>query len=598
MSTSRRLPFVCALILAVTASACSGIEAPEVPLSTKPSLGELVYRVIRDSLETADRCPAQYVSELATHHEDFVTTFDYVVEHGLPDDFPELLGGTIKPFIDDDKLPRLVDALASTLALLIDDEFDPERLTIASIVDLANTRTLIESSVALQLVSAILVDDAIPDKIHALAAVAQESDGVTYVLDDAMDLASYALARDETPSVCTGLTTPDAQGTLLRTSGFVDDPRAPLGSPFYLARPDANGNPAVLHDGSALRGPFVDADGDLVADVDAEGSPIDGAGAEVELDMIGEDGAPGRDEFGRAVDDAGRPIFDYYDTKRTALSYTAQLAADLLESGIHHELPAILRTSLGTATTCADGPNCRRYPDANNVVADLVWMAFELAEYGRISVLMHTLTDLLTTNPAKSEELLVAVGDAVRAIDGTSLSLSDAAMTDSVRGLVPILADVFGTPNTSTMSTGRLLVQLFQDLGTDVDELPSNLHYTLLYQFDPDAPQKTETVDLSQPRFLANGDDNRTGLEQVIELFEYADCGYIGPGSIADPSTYVRGLVWTAILAIDPNVSPGTLAEVFVQILSHQSSATVGTLGNLIDVLVDLAGTNSLAWIV
>ena len=31
---------------------------------------------------------------------------------------PELLGGTIKPLVDNDKLPRMVDTLAATLALL------------------------------------------------------------------------------------------------------------------------------------------------------------------------------------------------------------------------------------------------------------------------------------------------------------------------------------------------------------------------------------------------------------------------------------------------------------------------------------------------
>ena len=47
----------------------------------------------------------------------------------------------------------------------------------------------------------------------------------------------------------------------------------------------------------------------------------------------------------------------------------------------------------------------------------------------------------------------------------------------------------------------------------------------------------------------------------------------------------VTGAELNAVMEFDHviEVLPGTLAEVFVQILSHQSSATVGTLGNLID---------------
>lgn len=590
---ARRASSLVGFALLTACGDCSGLNEPEVPLSTKPSLGELVYRVIRNELRTDPECPAEYVASIERDHDDFVETFDYVIENGVPNDFPELLGGTIKPFIDNDKLPRLVDTLAATLALLVDDEFDPDRSTIQAFANLSSTKSLLESSVAIQLVSAILIDDTIPDKIHTLATIAQEDDGVTYLMDDMMSLASYALSLDDTPSTCSGLVTPDANTTLLRTDGFVENPAHALGSPFYLARPDVNGNPVVIADGGVLRGPFVDADADGVADVNADLDPIDANGDPIELAMIGEDGATGRDEFGRAIDANGNPIFDYYDVKRTALSYTMQIGADLLATGIHHDVPAVVSAALGTPVVCDEDEFCREYPSAQNIVADLAWMGFEIAEYGRVNVLMRTISDLLSADPAKSEALLVAVGDIIRALDRSSLSMTDTTLTQAVRSLVPILANILATPNTASMPTARLLVDLFQDLGTTADEMPTELHYTLETQYDAQGQNQLESVNYDLPRFPQGGDDNRSGLEQVLETFEYADCGYIGP---EQPLQYpIRAILWNALYALDNQIHPGTLAAVLVEFLSHQTPATVGNIANLLDTLNGLLGGGTMA---
>jgi len=594
-STIRRLlsAFAVAALVSLSLTSCSGLDSPEVPVSTRPSLGELVYRVIKGQLQQSDSCPNELLAQLETHHSDFVASFDHVIETGVTDDFPDLLGGTIKPFIDNDKLPRLVDALAKTLALLVSDEFDPNRETIAAMVHLTEAQTLIESSVAIRLVAAILTDDTIPDKVHALATIAQENDGVTYLMDDVLDVASYALEADPTPSVCTGLVSPNAQTTLLRTDGFVEDPRFALGSPFYLARPDANGNPAVLNDDGVLRGPFVDANHDLVADVDTNLEPVDASGAPIDLDMIGEDDGTGRDEFGRAYDSQGRLVYDYYDVKRTALSYSLQIGADLLATDVHHELPPIIDAVLGEPTTCADGANCRVYPSAGNVVADLTWLAFELAEYGRISVLARTLTDLLTIDETKAEQLLVAVGDIIRALDATDLQLTDTTLTDAGIGLIPLLGQIFTTPSAGAQPTARVLVDVLEGLGEQADALPEELNYMLRIQYDADAPGQTESVDLSKPRFPAGGDDNRTGLEQVIELFEYADCGRIGPDSSA-LGINIRNLLWLAIHGMDENVQEGTVAEVFVSLLADQKPDVAISLINFLTGATSIPGASLL----
>lgn len=588
---------VCFVFVATTlaATGCGDPSAPNVPLSTRPSFGELVYRVIKTNLSQSSQCPTQYVTALEAHHGDFVTTFDYVIEHGVSDRFPELLGGTIKPLVDNDKLPRMVDTLAATLALLVSDEFDPNRDTIHAIVNLSEAQTLLESSMAIQTVAAILEDPAIEDKVHALAVVAQENDGVTYVMDDMLDVASYALAADPTPSTCTGITTPDVQTTLLRTQGFVDDPHFALGSPFYIARPDANGNPAVTVNGNALYGPFVDANVDHVADVNADGDPIDRNGNVVDLPMVGEDGGTGRDGYGRALDSANHQIYQYYDVKRTALSYAIQIGVDLFAADVHHRIPAIARAVLGTPANCTQGTNCRIYPSATNTLADATYMLFEIAKYSRVSVLLRTITQLLTTDTTKAENLLVAVGDIIRALDATNISIIDTSLTDGVSGLVPLISQILTAPNGGSQPTARVLVDVLEALGAQGDALPSDINYMIRNQYDADASGNVEAVNLTLARFPAGGDDNRTGLEQLIELFDYADCGRIYNATfLQDPIMW--GL-WGIIQAIDGSVQPGTVAEVIVSMISHQSPNTVSNLISLIDAIQNLVGNNTLSWV-
>lgn len=594
LAASRAAAFLLLIALGLAGCSCGAPSAPDVPLSSRPSFGELVYRILKQQLQQSDTCAPQYVTAVETHHADFVTTFDYVIEHGVQDGFPELLGGTIKPFIDNDKLPRLVDTLAATIALLVSDQFDPNRDTIHAIVNLAEAQSLLESSMAIQLVAAVLEDPTIQDKVHALAVVAQENDGVTYLMDDMFDVASYALSEDPTPSTCSGVVTPDVQSTLLRTQGFVEDARFNLGTPFYIARPDVNGNPAVTVNGNALAGPFVDANHDHVADTNLDGEPVDAAGAVIDLPMIGEDSAAGRDAYGRAVDSANAPIYQYYDVKRTALSYAIQIGADLFAADVHHRIPAIAGAILGSPSTCTDGTNCRVYPSATNSVADATFVAFEVAKYSRISVLLRTISQLLTTNTTKAENLLVAIGDIVRALDATDISITDTSITDAVSGLVPLLSQIFTAPNASATPTARVLVDVLEGLGAQADALPADINYMIRNQYDANPSSKIEAVNLALPRFPPGGDDNRTGLEQLIELFDYADCGYIGPRTfLQDP---VMWALWGVVTAIDGQVQSGTVAYVFVNLLSHQSPNTVSNLIGLLDAIQNLVGGNTLAW--
>src|SRR5262249_51181833 len=161
---------------------------------------------------------------------------------------------------------------------------------------------------------ALLAESDLPARVHALRLLAEENDGVDNVLSDVLGV---VLAPDDGSSTsCAGVSLDDVQGTVLRSQGFVDDPAYALGAPSWMVRPDAHGNPRVLVDGTtgALAAPFVDRDGDGAADVDADGHPVDASGNVIDLPFLGQSGR--RDPLGRALNDHGGLLYEYYDVKR------------------------------------------------------------------------------------------------------------------------------------------------------------------------------------------------------------------------------------------------------------------------------------------
>ncbi len=91
------------------------------------------------------------------------------------------------------------------------------------------------------------------------------------------------------------------------------------------------------------------------------------------------------------------------------------------------------------------------------------------------------------------------------------------------------------------------------------------------------------TVNFDRNRFYLQGStwvDNRSGLEQAIELFSYADCGFIGcsRGSFSTSCAAATALNGTFGTPDD-----GTVSEWLVSAMSSQSPATVSSLISFID---------------
>jgi hypothetical protein len=566
---------------------CGGVPTEQHPPDQRLTFGEMVFRIIRANLAAAPTCALPYVSELEPHHADFVASFDGTLSDGVADDLPDLVGGTIEPVVNNGTLPDLVHHVGEALHALVDDQVDPQRETLGSIVHLAHSPTLVESSMVTDLAAGALASPNLPSVLHATRLLLEEDDGVDRVGDDLLSLVTRG--APDAPSTCTGLALDDVQGTLLRSDGFFDDPHYALGAPAWMVRPDVNGNPKVLVDAATgtLPPPFVDADGDGVADIGPTGEPVDAAGHVIDLPFLRGPGP--RDAEGRALDPHGGLLYDYYDVKRTALSFTMQLGADLLEAGVHHQFPAIADAVLGDPVPCDDGtPTCRAYSSTDNPLADAAHLALELLRYPQTSKLLGVLHDLFVTDPAKAEDLLVAAGDVAGALQGSTLSLTDPATYDALGGFLPVLHQIFTTSNTTGTSTPHLLVDLIASMTpAEQAQIEQSLGWMLQYESlsgRPDPTPDGPAVNYTRDRFYRDGNghwvDNRSGLEQAIELLSYADCGFIGCSQGSLSTSCVAATALDGAFGDPPD---GTVSEWLLGAMSSKSPSTVSSLIDVVD---------------
>ena len=531
-----------ALTLAIAMGCSTGPEfAP--PREGEPlTLGELVYIILHDNLERAEMCAPEYTGTLQLDRERFVRTFDHTIEQDIVDELPDLLGGTILPLVDDGSLPELTDAVAEALAVLIDDELDPERTTLTSALEIAQTRTVLESSHAMELVRRILDDPTIDDRVHALAELAREPVNAEQdVVGAVLGLAARNLEDIDAESACGDLEVDGLADALLESEAYAHVPG--YGTPAWVVRADTNGNPRVRPVGGALPAPFVDADGDLVADVDARGQPVDDAGAPIDLPAFG--AGEGFDDEGRALR-GGELVYEYVDVKQTTLGHVLQLGRDALEADVHRDVVALAETILGDPRACTpaeagdDPVGCFTFPSEDNPTADAAFVLMELLRDGRAKSLVGTLAQLLQEEPALAEDLLVGLGDVIAAFEESELSITDRALIDTFIELLPLLDRTFEA-DAGGESTGHLLIDVVHELGGLERRHPVStqigwiLDYRQLHKDDAcsdDAPDfdRSVPVDYDLPRYYTmSGEqvDNRSGLEQVIELLDLANCGEV-----------------------------------------------------------------------
>ncbi len=595
--------FAHALAVAIVSSAC---QPAEVEFRTPPdepgTFGQLVYTVAKENAARAESCPGEMSLVLNQYRDDLIEGVDRTVDEQIIGELPALFDGALLPRVDDGELPAFTDALAGTVALLVDDEFDPERKALGGFAALANSRSVLQDAHILSFARELLADPDVAERIHALLGLARETDRNDYAINSAMRLVSGLLSSVSEPGTCEGLEVRNIDETLLRTVGFEDAPM--LGQAAWVARVDMHGNPLVRTNTATgdLYDPFVDRDADGAADVDADGNPVDSNDQPIELAPFGYGNE--YDAAGRRLAPDGSLLYDYYDAKRTALSHVLRLAREALDAGIHRDIAVVMDAALGEQQPCTadndDGSgNCFAYSADDNPVNDLVFTLLEVAKYDRPVVFLESWNALLRDNPELADRVLVAVGRLAGALENSDIDFLDPGLFDLVDQLLPLMADVFGTDAGGGASTPRVLMQVIHELGQTSRDFPNELRVTIDYRtlikdnecsaepIDPMSPR----VDYDLPRYYQDADgntiDNRSSLEQSVELLVDADCSMwiLGGSSMTElllnvmsemsPDT-VCGLIDTLLNILDFTGSLGDgLLRIFLAGAGCENAAKV-----------------------
>lgn len=304
------------------------------------------------------------------------------------------------------------------------------------------------------------------------------------------------------------------------------------GDPEFVTRLDARGLPRVATDPATgrLYAPFVDANGDGLADADAQGRFVDAQGAAIDQPTAGKPGTSGYDQHGRAVVGSGQPLFVTVDAKRTVLALTLSLAGQLLARDLHAASRRLGEACLGPVQ--ADGTYGRQNP-----VVDLAWGVTSLLEPDTSPAVLRSLANLLQRDPAAAERLLVTIGRAWetcrRASSTTSFAsarVSDQRVVQLTRDLLPLVDQVCEQPSAGGQSTAVVLVDTLGQLTTTAPDFgpqlaPLFVHKVVERESSPDADRNgiAEARSVRVDHALAAGTDNRSAVQQLLDLLARAD---------------------------------------------------------------------------
>ncbi len=500
----------CILVVACIAHwACqpTTVEFQEPPASR--TFGELSYAVALSNARHQELCSTEFEESLVTDRSSIVSGVDDIMSESVLVDLPALMSTSVLPTLDDGQLDMLISASANSLATLVDDALDPDRNGLAAVSHLLDSDRILQDQHGFELVRWLAVEPTFTAAWHALATLSGRPDpmkpGVS-ALTSLMHAVSQGLAADAPGSQCTGLDPRTAALRLLATDGFVDHPVA--GDPAWVAEVDAQGN--------ALR---VKTENE-----EPQHAPFG----------FGE----GYDDQGRRLAADSSLLYRYYDAKQTALAHGLRLAGEAAEVGIVFHTAKILDAALGPQQACENETDCVSYRADGVGVHRLMFTLLEVAKYDRPVELLQTWSDLVAQNPTLAEDVLVSVGQIVKALEDAEIDVEGAEIVSLVETFLPLVSDAFQIQGAGGVAMPRLLMQLMSSLGETARDFPEELavtidHTTLIKDDEcsaaPPSPLSPQ-VDYSRRRFyFSQGTlvDNRSSVERSIELLDAADCGSV-----------------------------------------------------------------------
>jgi hypothetical protein len=466
------------------------------------NMGQIAYDVLHHQYETDGKTAE--ATALEGRHDDFVSAVNRILPHDVSSNLGQTLTA-LMPLIDD----GTVDAGANDIAALI-QELLGEQNTLASLTQLLNGNTT--NSTATRdtratdiLISRLLGYSEMDDLARAFMELVRDNDGVDV---NGLPNGEANLIRELQALVSRKLIAyqPAAGSTTSPISQTLQDLEAALlshqplkaftnlGDQAYAVRIDDHGNAKVTVDAatSQLPVPYIDADGDGNADVNANGKPIDAAGAEIGITPFGSDGS--RDSWGRAMAPGGGLYFEYFDVKRTLLSELLLLGGEAVEKDVLGKTIVVLdgltnrvNNTNGTVDPSDDYVTLAQ----DSPLLDLTHAQFELMKRTRLPDLLKGLAAVVKNDPTTFadmvDSLIVAIkissnvqGTAIAAPVGTPITGTPITGPSFGSDLLPLLEDAL-KPRGQNTSAIRGLLQAFTTEQRRLKTLPVTFARMLKY---------------------------------------------------------------------------------------------------------------------
>jgi hypothetical protein len=494
------------------------------------TLGSVAFRVLRRNTELGDAADnaAGKVAALDARKGEFITAVDTTIPFDQVNGLSSTLEDVIK-LVDDGTLPALTSNVASILDLLGNDPQDPQKLTLSALAKLSTARSAVGKDQALKLAGRLLAYPELEAVLKAIATLVQENDGLDAagrptaaerdLLSDLIGTASRLLRDLERPAS----SAPAAPSKLVTTLLEPVEIRGgvQVGAPAWAVRTDANGNPKVRVDAATgrLYAPFVDANRDGTADVNAAGDPVDAGGAKIDITAFGDAGR--RDADGRALSGGGQLLYEYFDVKRTTLGQVLMLAGQIWGKDVPLDLlRAVDATSTRVSRTDASGTYIA-YSD-DNPALDLAWAGLEIFRYRDAPKLLESMASLIRSDERRAERILVHLAKVIDILDRQQLQ--GGGNRKLIDDLVPLLDRVFesnGGGQAGADSLAKIVLDTFRTEITRVRRIPHGLAEMMKYS---DYPSRT----LTQPGM-------KSCLEQLMDMMAEANQCNVWPfGNMAE----------------------------------------------------------------
>ena len=219
--------------------------------------------------------------------------------------------------------------------------------------------------------------------------------------------------------------------------------------PLYAVRVDQRGRPAVYIDESGLMPlPFIDADGDGLADTDEYGALLTQNGRSVEPFGPAGESISGlvRDEFGRLYDGHRDCLaLEYFDLNQTGLAYFLRDAGELMEAEVPFDLLRALRSLLGEPIELTDEKGSYRAFPADGPLINLVKGTLTVLDNPEIPYLLEGVTQILREHPDELARTLYALERTLDILDlHEGVDIDD--KIDLIDRLLPLIYEAAATP--------------------------------------------------------------------------------------------------------------------------------------------------------